>query len=363
MILIVARCKAKLPRLPFNLRHSFQVCSTYRFYLSSFATSWLLATLTVAIQGWIIVIFFQAGDKTYPGNLWLYSVSCPEDSLECQDQSLTNGSGWIVFGIILATFLLPDLLEGTLIAYESAVDFNVNGIFAGMILLNITVLTIVASSIYLYATSISNIALMKDAAIVLFLNSIDEQVYVIIQKARPFWIDELEADIIQYSLSHWYQDRSDICEVMDDPNDPNYASNIEGQGQADMSDILCDDTHLNRETVEQLKNRVEMLQQTLSAKTAEMIKANEIDLSETNRTYENNIDQLIQQYEDEKERIKYYHEKMILECTELCEKHMMMTRKEYGLLRESEIALITPEEIDANQPKIKVYFQSLKNEL
>jgi len=190
---------------------------------------------------------------------------------------------------------------------------------------------------------------MKDAAIVLFLNSIDEQVYVIVQKLRPVWVDELEADIIEYSLSHWHQDISDICEVMDDPDDPNCVNNLERGGQqADVSQILCDDTEMNDMMMEKLKNRVDLIRESLLA-TDQIVRSNEIDISETQRLYENKINQLIQHYEDEKKKIKGCHERMISELIKACNADVEQAAKDLP---------ITTVEVDKNQSKIYDYFLS-----
>jgi len=197
---------------------------------------------------------------------------------------------------------------------------------------------------------------MKDAAIVLFLNSIDEQVYVIVQKLRPVWIDELEADIIESSLSYWHQDMSDICEVIDDPDDTNYSNNLELGQQADVSNILCDDVEMNELIIEKLKTRVDLVREASSVEAEQIIRANEIDIAEAQRLCENKINRLIQQYEDEKQKIKKYHEKTISEFTKVCEADKLKTAKDAGVLIESEITSIATEELEKSQSKINDYF-------
>merc|ERR1712194_140453 len=113
----------------------------------------------------IIIIFLNAGDINNDGNMWIYSMSCPPDKLECDDESLVNKAGWFTFGGILAVFLLPDMIDGVLLFYESSLIFHLKGIVASSVLLVVTVLTVEASSIFIYASSISNIAIIKDAVI------------------------------------------------------------------------------------------------------------------------------------------------------------------------------------------------------
>ena len=88
-------------------------------------------------------------------------MNCPDSRTYCTDQKKTNLLGWVTFVIVIAIFLLSDLLSGLLLFYESSVFFHLRGTIAGMVLLNITILSIVASAIFLYATSISNIAIIQ----------------------------------------------------------------------------------------------------------------------------------------------------------------------------------------------------------
>ena len=66
-------------------------------------------------------------------------------------------------------------------------DFNVNGIIAGIVVLNISTLTIVASFIYLRATGGSNIFLIKEVMVMIFSFQIDRKVYSILQINIP-WV-------------------------------------------------------------------------------------------------------------------------------------------------------------------------------
>jgi len=154
-------------------------------------------------------------------------MSCPSDKTVCLQQKTTNLAGWLTFTAILAIFLLQDFIPGALIFYESSIDFDFKGLFAGLTLLNITILSTIASTIFIYATSISNIAIIKDAVIVLFLNSIDEQMFMIIQRIAPDWVDDVEAEIMNATLDKITQE---ISEVEDDYSD--YAPSQDKDGDS-----------------------------------------------------------------------------------------------------------------------------------
>jgi len=138
----------------------------------------------------------KTGDGTQSGNLLLYSVSCPADSLECMDLSLKTQSGWVLCYIILAVNLLPDLLDGILLIYESITMRKKKEIAAGIIMLHQVGFLIVASCVYLQASSASDIMIVKDTVVILFLNNFDQYGYMILERIVPTWLDKLENEII-----------------------------------------------------------------------------------------------------------------------------------------------------------------------
>ena len=194
--LILMAFMVKLPPLPFKVRINFQEGSVFRFYLSSYTSAWLIATLVIVFQCVICVMIAKTGDSTFDGNLLIHSVLCPDDSLECIDSSLVNNYGWILCGIILASFLLPDFLDGALLVYESIAMRSKKRIIGGIAVMSTLVLFMIASFIFLQASSISNIAIVKDTVIVLYLNKMDEQWYWIMQIIAPSWLDRVENEII-----------------------------------------------------------------------------------------------------------------------------------------------------------------------
>jgi len=194
IIMILIRIEIKLPALPYKVKSTFQEGSVYSFYLSSNVSSWFFASCSVTIQLFIIYLFIQSGVKDFPGNLVVYSVSCPNDNLQCDDHSLLNSAGYITVGIILAAYLLPRILDGILLVYQSTVERDMKGVIAGLIVLNVATLTIVASFIHLKASSISNIVMIKDIVVVLFINAIDACMYIILSKIFPVWLEKVEND-------------------------------------------------------------------------------------------------------------------------------------------------------------------------
>ena len=125
----------KLPQLPYMIRQTYQQDSVNRWMLSSSKMAWVFAYLSLLFQTWIAYMFLRAGDSTFQGNLWLYSIDCSDSRSFCTDQKATNLAGWLTFVFVVVVFLLKDLLLGLLLFYESSMKFNIHGIIAGMLLL------------------------------------------------------------------------------------------------------------------------------------------------------------------------------------------------------------------------------------
>jgi hypothetical protein len=175
----------------------FQKDSVYRFFLSSNKLGWFVAIMTIMFQIWVTYTFFNAGDRTAKMNDWAFSVICPNDSIECSDTRQVTKVGWITFSIILICFTLSDIIDGIYLFYESstAKEIDIKGVFFGVILTSVPMMCIVASIIYLYATSISNAALLKDSVAILFLSDIDEKVFRIVLRFNSSWVDKIEENI------------------------------------------------------------------------------------------------------------------------------------------------------------------------
>ena len=103
--------------------------------------------------------------------------------------------GWVLCYIILAVNLLPDLLDGILLVYESIAMRRKKEIVAGIILLYQVALLIVATCIYLQASSVSDVMIVKDTVVIIFLNNFDQYGHIILERVAPKWLDRLENDI------------------------------------------------------------------------------------------------------------------------------------------------------------------------
>ena len=68
-----------LPQFPFIVSQNFEEESIYRWFLSSHKMARFIATISVLFQTWLAYIFLRAEDSTFYGNLWVYSMDCPNN--------------------------------------------------------------------------------------------------------------------------------------------------------------------------------------------------------------------------------------------------------------------------------------------
>ena len=115
--------------------------------------------------------------------------------MHCSDLKQRTHAGWAICMGILIIFILPDGIDSIFIYYYSSLHGHMKGIFAGLILMSVSTISILATIIFINASSSSNAELLMNSVAILFLNDIDEQVYSIISRLKPSWIELLEEEI------------------------------------------------------------------------------------------------------------------------------------------------------------------------
>ena len=99
----------------------------------------------------------------------------------------------MVFFVILA-FLLRDLANSLMLLYESVASYDIQSLFASLILMFITALAILTSFVINDATGLSNTQILKDSALLLFLCDIDEALFSAIKVISPTWVKRINSE-------------------------------------------------------------------------------------------------------------------------------------------------------------------------
>jgi len=194
--------RGKLPYMTFVTREKFQSDSVYKFFLSDSRIAIIIALVQVFLQCWVLWVFFMAadGDNT-DARSYSYRWSCPPNSIECDTTIEINWYTPIICAVIIALYLMKDLLDGILIAYEGITISDKRGIFAGCIVVFATVATAYISMMYNLAICTSNTEFYENAAILLFLNDIDEKLFGSLEDLFPSWVKGID-DAISDQATH-----------------------------------------------------------------------------------------------------------------------------------------------------------------
>jgi len=157
--------------------------------------AWLIAILQFTLQIGVLCYFLSAADIAQTDNDWELNFICPSNNLKCEPLNSVAPFTNELCAFIIILFLFRDFVDGFLIIYEGINISDVNSILAGLALLFVSLFALVVSLLYNHAICRTTTAYFQNAAILLFLNDLDEKVYAALQHLCPFWVKHLEADI------------------------------------------------------------------------------------------------------------------------------------------------------------------------
>eukprot|EP00957_Ditylum_brightwellii_P204495 15339535-Ditylum_brightwellii.AAC.1 len=123
---------------------------------------------------------------------WVYQFVCPRDTLDCRKTSDNGGLGWVFFAVFLAVHLLPDMVNGLKLVW-TAPRYGLSKktfqcLFGGFCLSSISALALYTSVVYNTAISRSNLELIFNTVILLFVNELDEKMYSCLETVSPKWL-------------------------------------------------------------------------------------------------------------------------------------------------------------------------------
>merc|ERR1711933_34230 len=204
----------------------------------------------------VLRIFLRAADYRNGDTEAAYMHTCPGDSFTCSTASKVTTLGFFIFTCILLFFLSTDFSDGILMIYESIRENNRNGVFAGTMILFITTCSFTVSFIFNKTVGMSNVEIMADAAILLFLNDVDEKLFETFTKIFPAWMKEINELIEQmYSYNNFnLPPRNRV-----DTNQSNYSEEQDTNEGIFLTTREISENELLRRQVEQLQKQVNIL--------------------------------------------------------------------------------------------------------
>ena len=189
--------------LPFIDRSAVFNYNDDSVYSFIFSRSWIAKAIyvgTMIIQIMIFVVFLQASNFSSDDTAWQYSIRCPRNKINCEDESSVNAFGWFLFVVVTALNLGVDFVN-SILQLQKAVALRDGRLFtSGFILLSLTTLASFTSGVYNVALAESNTDLIVNAVILLFINDLDEKILAVLKCLAPDWTNDV-CDEIDFSLS------------------------------------------------------------------------------------------------------------------------------------------------------------------
>jgi len=170
------------------------------FFFSSSFTAWVPALAVLATQTLCFVFFINAASLDFGADtVWKYSFSCPRDSEVCRSDSDVSRVGWFFFTLFGVIHLTPDMLNGLKLVWgASKHGFTKKGLhifIGGCFLFTITALALYATVVFNVATSRSDVEMIFNTVVLLFVNDLDEKMFTSLHTINSEWLEKITSEI------------------------------------------------------------------------------------------------------------------------------------------------------------------------
>jgi hypothetical protein len=199
--------------------------SVYSYYVTDNVYGWVAAFATIVMQVGLLVVFILASEPKLQDDKSdiQFTWKCPRDTDECKDKSDLENWMWVIFCLLMVTFLAKDMISGSKLIYHSAkvrhsLGSRVRYFFGGMCLCWITLFAIYVSrcndvchlflvhrssirlipylylslhpqvsTVYNMAIATRNTELILNSVVVLFVMDMDEWIFATLEAANEKW--------------------------------------------------------------------------------------------------------------------------------------------------------------------------------
>lgn len=131
--------------------------SVYMYFVAKSKAGWFVALTTIVLQVWMLIPFLRASEVNLQDDQIdvEFTWKCPRDSDTCENKGDLNAIGWSIFGVLMATFLSKDLINGIKLIRHSAktrhsLNSRIRYFFGGVILCFITLFILYVSCVLCY---------------------------------------------------------------------------------------------------------------------------------------------------------------------------------------------------------------------
>eukprot|EP00594_Rhizosolenia_setigera_P002454 CAMPEP_0178943184 /NCGR_PEP_ID=MMETSP0789-20121207/2435_1 /TAXON_ID=3005 /ORGANISM="Rhizosolenia setigera, Strain CCMP 1694" /LENGTH=158 /DNA_ID=CAMNT_0020622729 /DNA_START=765 /DNA_END=1241 /DNA_ORIENTATION=+ len=127
-------------------------------------------------------------------------MTCPSNSLECDDAESVSPYGILIFSFILAVWLLRDIASSFKLMLLSFEKRNIDYLLTSGVVFLVTILSAWTSIYYNMALATKNTELIVNAVILLFVIEIDEKLYQLSKICFPNLVVHIEEDPYSYNV-------------------------------------------------------------------------------------------------------------------------------------------------------------------
>lgn len=163
--------------------------SVYCLVFAKNGFAWFIYILTLAIQFSMFSLFLSKSDFNNPDTDWVFTMRCPDNSIECGDEMNRSLLGWILFYVITFLFTASDLMNSVLQLVKSVFIKDFQLFLSGLFLFALTLLAAFATIVYNIALAANDTDLLANAVILMFINDLDEQFLSVLETLAPGWIE------------------------------------------------------------------------------------------------------------------------------------------------------------------------------
>lgn len=168
--------------------------SVYNFFVTNKVLGWLAASVTLAIQVWILAFFLIASEANLQDDEIdiQFTWKCPPDSDVCKEGDGLTKTGWFIFSMLMIAFLATDMISGCKFMYHSSkvrhtLVSRIRWFVAGLCMCSVTIFSFYVSTVYNQIVSKNNADLIVNSVIILFVMEIDERVFSALAALNGKW--------------------------------------------------------------------------------------------------------------------------------------------------------------------------------
>mmetsp|Transcript_3404 Transcript_3404/g.6302 ORF Transcript_3404/g.6302 Transcript_3404/m.6302 type:complete len:226 (-) Transcript_3404:71-748(-) len=196
--------------------------SIYMFILGESIMGWIVSGIIVVVQFSVLTLFFKASKfDSGKDSAWQYKWRCSTHGSCIED--VPTKTGWSFFTILVIVKLLPDLYTAIWLVFNSPGGRKRHKKFlcfvAGSVKFAFSLYSFIVSIAYNLATAGSDIDLVINSVIILFVNDLDEQLLRACKFAFPTFVDEIMKTILDTSINRPYRKYKSEEEISVNPHE------------------------------------------------------------------------------------------------------------------------------------------------